>query len=148
MSGDLYIVINEINETGSTGGTSIQFNYGSSYNQTTGEMIKDGVLPGTGLQDFSTGVSLPNILKNYKGGSVVNNIYVQAGGPSFPTTNFNSLYTYYGPGGNILESITQTTTSALGDFRPPFAGGVSSASLSSGLSLPQGIRIVYDDLAI
>jgi hypothetical protein len=75
----LYIVFVDANEVGSEGGTESQFSYGTTINNTTGQINKIGTCPSSVVGDFFTGTSFPQVVSPDVTDDITT-LYVQGGG--------------------------------------------------------------------
>ena len=75
----LYIVFVDANAFGIPFGTDSQFNYGTSINNTTGQINKIGTCPSNTISDFFTGTSFPQVVSPGVTDDITT-LYVQGGG--------------------------------------------------------------------
>lgn len=103
----------------------IRFNWGTSFDQSTGEIIKLGTCPSIGMQTFYT-AAFPDILDSGSAPPSISDFYVTLGGPSIASN------TQIGAGGYLRDanltdssfSKASASGSSLGDFR---SGGLGTS---------------------
>ena len=118
-----YMVVIDYEIDGAVG--KIRFNWGTSFEQSTGEIIKLGTRPSIGMQTFYT-AAFPDILDSGSAPPSISDFYVTLGGPSIASN------TEIGAGGYLRdETLTDSSFSkasasgsSLGDFR---SGGLGTS---------------------